>query len=70
MAIWYILGPFGNLVVIWYIFPRFGILYREKSGNPGAHCACRLFKRSRCVANHEMEFRVYNFFASMLRRAI
>jgi hypothetical protein len=21
MAIWYISGPFGNLVVIWYIFP-------------------------------------------------
>jgi hypothetical protein len=21
-------------VVIWYISPRFGILYREKSGNP------------------------------------
>jgi hypothetical protein len=20
---------------IWYIFPRFGILYQEKSGNPG-----------------------------------
>jgi hypothetical protein len=27
--------PFGNLVVIWYIFPRFGILCKEKSGNPG-----------------------------------
>jgi hypothetical protein len=22
----YILCPFGNLVAIWYIFPRFGIL--------------------------------------------
>jgi hypothetical protein len=22
-------------VVIWYIFPRFGILDQEKSGNPG-----------------------------------
>jgi hypothetical protein len=21
-------------VVIWYIFPRFGIFYQEKSGNP------------------------------------
>jgi hypothetical protein len=46
---WYILwtlGPFYGLllhfmdtwyvqfVVIWYIFPRFGILYEEKSGNP------------------------------------
>jgi hypothetical protein len=34
-VIWYILWPFGNVVVIWYIFPRFGILCQEKSGNPG-----------------------------------
>jgi hypothetical protein len=27
-AVWYILWPFGNLVKIWYIFPRFGILCR------------------------------------------
>jgi hypothetical protein len=33
-AIWYILLPFGNLVVVWYIFPRFGIFYQQKSGNP------------------------------------
>jgi hypothetical protein len=38
-AILYILWPFGNLVPIWYIFPRFGILCQEKSGNrgPGSH---------------------------------
>jgi hypothetical protein len=24
----------GNLVAIWYIFPRFGTLSQEKSGNP------------------------------------
>jgi hypothetical protein len=24
------------VVVIWYIFTRFGILHHEKSGNPGA----------------------------------
>jgi hypothetical protein len=29
----YFLLPFGNFVVIWYIFPRFGTLYEEKSGN-------------------------------------
>jgi hypothetical protein len=23
-VIWHILWPFGNVVVIWYIFPRFG----------------------------------------------
>jgi hypothetical protein len=34
-VIWYILWLFGNVVVIWYIFPRFGILCQEKSGNPG-----------------------------------
>jgi hypothetical protein len=33
-VIWYILWPFGNFVVIWHIFPRFGKLCREKSGNP------------------------------------
>jgi hypothetical protein len=40
MAIWSILGTleicYGHLVyfvVIWYIFPRFGILDQEKSGN-------------------------------------
>jgi hypothetical protein len=34
MAIWYTLWPFGTLVVIWYIFPSFGILYQEIFGNP------------------------------------
>jgi hypothetical protein len=41
MTIWSILRPleifYGLLVyfvVIWYILPRFGILYQEKSGNP------------------------------------
>jgi hypothetical protein len=24
-------------VAVWYIFPRFGILYQEKSGNPAGH---------------------------------
>jgi hypothetical protein len=30
----YVFRPFGNLVVIWYIFQRFGIFHRQKSGNP------------------------------------
>jgi hypothetical protein len=34
---WHILCPFGNLVAIWHIFPRFGMFYQEKSGNPGLH---------------------------------
>jgi hypothetical protein len=28
--IWYMLWPFGNLVVIWFILPRFGALCQEK----------------------------------------
>jgi hypothetical protein len=24
-----------NLLAIWYIYPRFGLLCQEKSGNPG-----------------------------------
>jgi hypothetical protein len=27
-------GYLVHLVVIWYTFSRFGMLYREKSGNP------------------------------------
>jgi hypothetical protein len=41
MALWNIVrtfgifyGHFGNLVAILYIFPHFGILCQEKSGNP------------------------------------
>jgi hypothetical protein len=36
MVIWYISWPLGNVVVIWYVFLRFGTLCEEKSGNPGA----------------------------------
>jgi hypothetical protein len=31
LAIWHILCPFG------IFYPRFGILYKEKSGNPDRH---------------------------------
>jgi hypothetical protein len=44
-AIWSIFWLFGIFcghllyyVVIWYIFRRFGMLYQEKSGNPGQRC--------------------------------
>jgi hypothetical protein len=33
-AIWCILCPFGDLMVIWYFSLLFGILNQEKSGNP------------------------------------
>jgi hypothetical protein len=44
MAIWSILRHFFYFIhdilvyvmVIWYIFPRFGLLYQEKSGNPAS----------------------------------
>jgi hypothetical protein len=35
MAIWEILRQLSNLMAIWYIFPLFGTLCQEKSGNPG-----------------------------------
>jgi hypothetical protein len=41
MVIWNILWLFGNVLVIWYIFPRLGILCLEKSGNPGAKPSSR-----------------------------
>jgi hypothetical protein len=33
-VILYILWPFDNVVEIWYIFPCFGLLSQDKSGNP------------------------------------
>jgi hypothetical protein len=44
-VIWLILGPFGNLTESWYIFPHFGILYHEKSGNPACTLAPVFFER-------------------------
>jgi hypothetical protein len=40
-VIWYILWPFGNVVVIWYIFPRLDTyMYCVKKylANPGYKC--------------------------------
>jgi hypothetical protein len=34
IAIWNILWRFGICMTIWYIFSGFGIMHREKSGNP------------------------------------
>jgi hypothetical protein len=36
----YILWPFGNFVIFGYIFPRFGMLYQEESGNPDHWLRC------------------------------
>jgi hypothetical protein len=41
MLIWNMLWPFGifyrKFVVVWYIFPHFGMLCQDKSGNPAAN---------------------------------
>jgi hypothetical protein len=39
-------GHLVQLVVIWYILSRFGILYQEKSGNPARNW-CLVSFRSR-----------------------
>jgi hypothetical protein len=39
MAIWYILWLF------WVYFPRFGMLYQEKSGKPALKRTCREDRR-------------------------
>jgi hypothetical protein len=36
--IWYIFSHLVYLVVLWYTFPRFGILHQVKSCNPADHC--------------------------------
>jgi hypothetical protein len=36
-SIWYIVWQLCNLVAIWYISHHFGILNKEKSGNPVPH---------------------------------
>jgi hypothetical protein len=40
-AIWHTLCSCGNIVIIWCIFDCFGILSREKSGNPDRTYVCR-----------------------------
>jgi hypothetical protein len=50
---WYILWPFGlfrgycvYITAIWYIFPRFGILYQGITGDPGQQVFQIIEKRS------------------------
>jgi hypothetical protein len=63
MSFWSILRPleilYGhlvNFVVIWYILPRFGMLYQEKSGNPEVKAT---ILHSRVVGDHLRP--VFNF---------
>jgi hypothetical protein len=48
MVIWNILRTFGNTVAIWYIYPRFGTLCQEKSGNPARNEKKHYFSRTCC----------------------
>jgi hypothetical protein len=59
MAIWNTLRIFGTfcdhsvlVVLIWYIFPYFGIMHQEKSGNPGSIAADNVARRQ----NAKMHF--------------
>jgi hypothetical protein len=48
MVIWKLLQsiwPFGDGVAIWYVFPRFALLWQEKSGNPVFFC--KLWSKSK-----------------------
>jgi hypothetical protein len=56
---WVYFMAFGHFVVVWYIFPRFGILYQEKSGNhavkqargyPTLHCLIHVLKFQACFS--------------------
>jgi hypothetical protein len=44
MVAWNILlpWPFGNAVIVWYVFPCFGTLCKGKSGNPGSEAGLSL----------------------------
>jgi hypothetical protein len=52
MATWHILWPFGNLVVVWLIFPRFGTLNHEKSGNPDVNSKIHAINQLKWVGCH------------------
>jgi hypothetical protein len=39
-------GHLVEFVVIWYIFPRFAILYQEKSGNPDTQYGSAAIEKS------------------------
>jgi hypothetical protein len=56
-----ILWPFGIFLVIWFIFPRFGILYQEKSGNSVQETChnptyLRRPKLKKCFASNPLSF--------------
>jgi hypothetical protein len=53
VAIWYILWPIHWYILgFLYTFSRFGMLYKEKSGNPGADTHFRQFRQNVGVSNY------------------
>jgi hypothetical protein len=62
MAVWTVLQPLGIfcchlvcLMVIWFIFSRFGTLYQEKSGNPGGCVGGRVRQEGECGVGRKRE---------------
>jgi hypothetical protein len=42
-----------HFVVIWYIFSRFGMMYREQSGNPAAFEPNKIFGANSIFFSHD-----------------
>jgi hypothetical protein len=64
----YILWPFGIFVVILVYFPRFGMLYQDKSGTPGQDWPCQeadFFRAEILFDNSYERISVAKFFADL-----
>jgi hypothetical protein len=48
-SVWYISWHLDIFLVIWYISPRFGMSYQDKSGNPGGRGGGGLYVRKASV---------------------
>jgi hypothetical protein len=70
MTIWYIIRPFGNLEAVWHIFPRFGILCHEISGNPAptARACLRRFVNEK-LPRHAAYLKMYQCMSSQIDRS-
>jgi hypothetical protein len=42
-------GHWVYFAVIWYIFPVFGMLYQEKSGNPDSEAFSKALSNPYCI---------------------
>jgi hypothetical protein len=55
----YTLWPLVILVVICYIFHRFGIMCQEKSGNPGTDKEWHFWQKSECIETARSESKTF-----------